>query len=87
VCVRFSSVAPPDRRVLCLYVGGTIGMSMTPAGFAPERGLLTHILRNNPKFHDSNLPCPPSGGVMPVVSLDGEFFCCCCFDLSFFPSW
>lgn len=69
-----------DRRVLCLYVGGTVGMSLTDRGFAPEPGLLTHLLRDNPKFNDRSKESVEAGGVMPLVRARSLLLFC---DVSF----
>lgn len=51
-----------DKRVLVLYIGGTIGMQQSDRGWVPSRGLLSKLLDGNSKFHDgSKLP-----GTMPM---------------------
>lgn len=52
----------PVKRVLVLYIGGTIGMKHTPQGWVPSKGLLSHLLLGNSKFHDVG----QSPGTMPV---------------------
>lgn len=50
-------------RVLILYTGGTIGMKITPRGYAPIKGFLQQQLFSMPQFHDptqSELTTPPS---------------------------
>ena len=39
-------------RVLILYTGGTIGMKITPRGYAPVKGFLQKQLYSMPQFHD-----------------------------------
>jgi L-asparaginase/Glu-tRNA(Gln) amidotransferase subunit D len=57
------SDARAERRVLVLYVGGTIGMTHTPAsGWVPCKGLLTKLLVGNSKFHDAG----HADGTMPL---------------------
>ena len=50
------------KRVLLLYVGGTIGMKNTSTGWVPSKGLLAQLLAGNNKFHDPGHP----EGTMPV---------------------
>ena len=53
----------PQRRVLILYTGGTIGMQQTPQGYAPVPGWLEGQLRSMPQFQDPDQPpgtTPPS---------------------------
>lgn len=53
--------------MLCIYIGGTIGMRLTEQGWEPERGLLTKLLLSTPKFHDPTSQGGPAvGGVMPL---------------------
>ena len=52
----------PTKRVLVLYIGGTIGMARGPTGWVPQKGLLTTLLHGNGKFHDPDEPI----GHMPV---------------------
>lgn len=50
-------------RVLILYTGGTIGMKITPRGYAPVKGFLQQQLFSMPQFHDptqDELTTPPS---------------------------
>lgn len=44
------------NRVHVAYTGGTIGMSRTPAGYAPEPGLLETLMRGLPELHGSDMP-------------------------------
>ena len=53
---------PPKSRVLVLYIGGTIGMTRGPAGWEPQKGLLSRLLLGNSKFHAPDAP----PGHMPV---------------------
>ncbi len=53
---------PNVRRVLLLYVGGTIGMKNTPTGWVPSKGLLARLLTGNNKFHDPG----HAEGTMPI---------------------
>ena len=50
-------------KVMILYTGGTIGMKITPRGYAPAKGYLQKQLRSMPQFHDPSQPeltTPPS---------------------------
>lgn len=50
-------------KVMILYTGGTIGMKITPRGYAPAKGYLQKQLRSMPQFHDPSEPeltTPPS---------------------------
>lgn len=50
-------------KVMILYAGGTIGMKITPRGYAPAKGYLQEQLRSMPQFHDPSQPeltTPPS---------------------------
>ena len=62
VGVEKSAAEVPVKKVLVLYVGGTIGMELTEGGWAPCQGLLTRLLHGNNKFHDPREP----EGTMPV---------------------
>ena len=40
------------KVVLCIYTGGTIGMTMTAKGYSPKPGYLTSFVKKLPMFHD-----------------------------------
>lgn len=42
------------KVVLCIYTGGTIGMTMTPKGYSPKAGYLTKFVKKLPMFHDTS---------------------------------
>ena len=44
------------RRVLVLYVGGTIGMKESPRGYVPVKGHLAGVLERLPQFHERGQP-------------------------------
>lgn len=46
----------PTTTVLCLYVGGTIGMKKTAAGLRPVPQYLTKTLSRSAQFHDPLQP-------------------------------
>ncbi|MCB9958438.1 MAG: asparaginase [Rhodospirillaceae bacterium] len=45
-----------SKTVYVAYTGGTIGMSRTPDGYAPDRGLLERVLRGLPELHGDQVP-------------------------------
>lgn len=45
-----------DKRILIIYTGGTIGMTRTPDGYAPEKGYLKSELDMISDMHDSGMP-------------------------------
>lgn len=45
----------PDS-VYVAYTGGTIGMARSPAGYAPEPGLLERLLRQLPELYSERMP-------------------------------
>ncbi|MCA8906322.1 MAG: asparaginase [Rhodospirillaceae bacterium] len=45
-----------SSTVYVAYTGGTIGMSRTADGYAPERGLLERVLRGMPELHGGQVP-------------------------------
>jgi L-asparaginase len=45
-----------DQRVYVAYTGGTIGMSPTPHGYAPEPGFFEARLRETPEFRAPQIP-------------------------------
>lgn len=46
----------PTTNVLCLYIGGTIGMKKTAAGLRPVPQYLTKVLSRSSQFHDPLQP-------------------------------
>ncbi len=51
------------RRVLMIYTGGTIGMTLGARGYEPEPGFLAQTVRSHPAFQDPAMPLgvtPPS---------------------------
>lgn len=41
-------------------------MARLQQGWAPQRGLLSRLLQQSPKFHDGNTPPSETGGTMPL---------------------
>jgi L-asparaginase len=44
------------KRVYIAYVGGTIGMQATDAGYAPTKGHLSALVRGRPELNESEVP-------------------------------
>ena len=40
-----------DKKVCIIYTGGTVGMTKTEFGYAPKRGYLTEMLKNDNEFN------------------------------------
>ncbi|KAM6202703.1 60 kDa lysophospholipase [Rhynchocyon petersi] len=63
----------PERRLLAVYTGGTIGMRSEGGGLAPGLGLAS-VLRKLPMFHDEDYAracqLPEDTLVLPPASLD-----------------
>ena len=45
------------KKVLIIYTGGTIGMSKTEHGYAPEMTSFLNNLNKMEELHDPSLPC------------------------------
>lgn len=45
-----------DKRILIIYTGGTIGMTSTPEGYAPEKGYLKSALENISDMNSVEMP-------------------------------
>ncbi|XP_007942814.1 60 kDa lysophospholipase [Orycteropus afer afer] len=67
--------AEPERRLLAVYTGGTIGMRSGRSGLVPGQGLAA-VLRTLPMFHDQDyagqlpedtLVLPPTGSDQSVI--------------------
>ena len=46
-----------NKKVLIIYTGGTIGMSKTEHGYAPEMTSFLNNLNKMEELHDPSLPC------------------------------
>jgi L-asparaginase type I len=63
-----ASGAPDVANVLCLYVGGTVGMVPTERGLEPKAGFLAESLAKRRAFHDKSQPLFTT----PVTRLGGR---------------
>jgi L-asparaginase len=44
------------KKIYIAYTGGTIGMTLSPNGFVPQKGFLTSCVENNPEFSREEMP-------------------------------
>lgn len=63
--------ANEKKRILILYTGGTIGMTMTESGYAPKANFLANTLSKMHMFQDFSRP---DERVMPPSKLAGDVF-------------